>query len=147
MSAIDDDAVVADALEAYLARHGLDRAGYAADDFRVGLGPLTLVFPNPGYLEVHHLHHLVHDAAPNFWGEVQVSALELRSGPPTFLIGLLCVGALVFGFLLNPRRTLGWWRAYRGCRNLYGEKPEDLRPLQLAALFERMGVARPRDDG
>ncbi|MBX3271047.1 MAG: hypothetical protein KF729_12350 [Sandaracinaceae bacterium] len=132
---------VRDALGAYFARHGLDRGGYAARRFRVPLGLVTLTFPNPGRLHLHDLHHVALDAPPTFWGEVEVSALELRAGPPTALIALLCVGALALGCLVGPARTARAWRRARGARHLYGEAYEALLEEELATLRERVGLA------
>ena len=135
---------VADALADFFRVHSLDREGYRADRLVVHLGPITLPFPNPGLLPLHDLHHVAlaaagYTSAPNFWGEVEVSALELRSGPPTALITLLCVGALALGALLSPRRVLRSWRRYRGCTNLYRERDVSaLLALPVEELLERM---------
>ena len=117
-----------DALESFCAEHRLDRRGYADTKFRVPLGPFTLVFPNPGKLPLHDLHHVMLGAAPTFWGEVEVSALELRGGPPNVIIWILCVGALALGMLARPRRVIAWWRMSRGCRLLY-DHPDPLEQL------------------
>lgn len=131
------------ALAAFFAAHGLDRGGYAADRLVVRLGPLKLPFPNPGYLPFHDLHHLAIDAPPRFWGEVEVSALELRSGCPTWLIWLLCVGALALGGLLAPRRVWRMWKRYAGCENLYrGHEYQELLSLDVAGLRRRMRLDR-----
>jgi hypothetical protein len=129
---------VAAALGGFFAAHGPLRDGYRSRRFRVRVGPLTLGFPNPGKLPLHDLHHVALGVAPSFWGEVEVSAFELRSGSPSALITLLCVGALVLGGLVAPRRVLGWWRRYAGCRNLYREPYEPLLALELDELRRRM---------
>ncbi len=110
---------VAQALAEFLAAHRMDRRGYKSRVLLVRLGPIALPFPNPGFLPVHDLHHVVLGAPPTFWGEVEVSAFELRSGPPSALVALLCVGALVLGGLLAPRRVWAMWKRHRGAVNLY----------------------------
>jgi hypothetical protein len=55
---------------------------------------------------------------PTFWGEVEISMFELRSGSPSPLITFLCAGAVLLGTILAPRRVLMWWRTYAGARNL-----------------------------
>jgi hypothetical protein len=120
-----------DALERFCAEHRLDRRGYADTRFRVPLGPFTLVFPNPGKLPLHDLHHVMLGAAPTFWGEVEVSALELRAGTPNVIIWVLCVGALGLGLVARPRVVRSWWRRSRGCRVLYDH------PDTLDTILER----------
>jgi len=132
--------IVAVALEAFLAKHGLDRGGYTAEALVVRLGPLKLPFPNPGKLPFHDLHHLALDAPPRFWGEVEVSVFELRAGPPTWLIGLLCIGAIALGAMLSPRRVSRWWRRYAGCRALYGADLPALMTMDVEALRARMAL-------
>src|SRR5262245_6647288 len=110
---------VESALAAHLASYGLDRAAYGADRFVVRLGPLRLRFSNPRYLPFHDLHHVALDTPPTFWGEVEVSALELRSGCPTWLIWFLCVASLAVAALVGPRRVFRALRRYAGCRNVY----------------------------
>lgn len=128
---------VAEALEAFLTRHRIDRAGYAARRFDVRLGPLVFRFPNPGLLRLHDLHHVALGLPPTFWGEVEVSAFELRTGAPTILIGFLCVGALCLGALLAPLRVVRAWRRYRGARNLYAGRYEEVAALDLDELRRR----------
>lgn len=133
---------VGQALAEFFARHRMDRRGYNQRVLLVRLGPISLPFPNPGFLALHDLHHVVLDAPPTFWGEVRVSAFELRSGPPSALIALLCVGALALGGLVAPRRVWGMWQRYRGAVNLYrntlGLSYDDALALELSRLRELM---------
>ncbi len=127
------------ALGAFFRAHRMDRGGYRADKLVVRLGPIELPFPNPGYLPFHDLHHVAIDAPPSFWGEVEVSVLELRSGTPTLLIGFLCVSAIALGALLAPRRVWRMWRRYAGCDNVYrGYDYTELLALDLGALRRLM---------
>lgn len=112
MTGLDPDMLVRDALDVYLARNGLEQASYAEPLFPIPPGPITRVLPNPGYTEIHDMHPIVLGAPPTFWGAVQVSALDRRSGPPTVLITELCLGAFSLGLLLRPRKALRWWRQY-----------------------------------
>jgi hypothetical protein len=126
---------VALAIPAFRAAHRLDLADHADERVVVRLGPLGLPFPNPGYLPFHDLHHIALDVPPRFWGEVEVSAFELRSGCPTWLIWFLCVSALVLGGLVAPRRVWRAWKRYAGCRNVYrGYAYADLLALSLGEL-------------
>jgi ubiquinone biosynthesis protein Coq4 len=130
---------VAQALAVFFARYGLDREGYRAPRLVVKLGPLPLPFPNPGWLPLHDLHHVALALPPTFWGEVELSAFELRTGPRTALIAFLCIGALFFGALVGPRRVARAWRRYAGAVNLYREEHyESLLTMDLEALRRRM---------
>ena len=114
---------VAEALARYFEAHRLDRGGYASRTFAVPLGPVRLVFPNPGRLAEHDLHHVALDVPATFWGEVELSAFELRTGAPSAIIALLCVGALALGSVLSPRRVLSAWKRHPRGRSLYRDAP------------------------
>ena len=134
---------VAEALQAFLARHCMNRKGYTAPRFRVHLGFVTLSFPNPGWLPFHDLHHVALDIPPTFWGEVEISAFELKTGCPNFTITMLCIGALCFGALVGPFRVRRAWRRFsRNQRNLYrGDLVyADLLALPLDELRRQMKV-------
>ena len=141
------DLLVRDALRPFRAAYGLDEAGYAARRFVVGVGPVRLVLPNPGLLKFHDLHHIALGAPLGLLGEAEVSVLELRGGAPTALITALCLGSIAIGALLAPRRVLGWWRRSRGCRNLYGERYEELLGLRVSELAARVSPPPPRRPG
>lgn len=139
---------VRSALAELMERHGIDRAGYSAEKLVVSLGPLRFPFPNPGFLALHDLHHLALGAPPRFWGEVEVSALELRSGCPTLLIWLLSVAAMTLGALVAPRRVWRAWRRYAGCTNVYrGHDYEALLALDLRGLRQHLGLGDDHDPG
>ena len=133
-------------LEAFFARHAMDRAGYRTPRLVVMLGPLPLPFPNPGWLPLHDMHHVALALPPTFWGEVEISAFELRTGARTALIAFLCIGALFFGALLNPLRVVRAWRRYAGTRNLYRDERYDaLLGMELEDLRAYMRLPPPVD--
>jgi hypothetical protein len=116
---------------------------------RIAVVGVYLPVPNPGYLTLHDVHHLVLDCPPTFWGEVQASAFELRSGKLrdyrgklTFglmLIYFLCVSACALGFLVGPRRTLEYFRRYkendkRKVKNLYCGRAKKILAMDLKTL-------------
>lgn len=127
---------VRERLELHHRAHGFTREAYAARRFVVTLGPVSVTLPNPGRLPSHDLHHVALGVPSSFWGEVEVSALELRTGAPTLLIAILCAGAVACGFMLAPRRVVRTWRSFRGARNLYTGAPpiERLYELEVDAL-------------
>ena len=134
---------VHEALAAYFRANHVDRAGYRAARFVVPLGPLRLVFPNPGRLAEHDLHHVALDLPTTFWGEVEISAFELRTGAPSALIAFLCVGAMALGLVLSPRRVIRAWRRGKDARNLYRDAPpyDALLAMDVARLRAWMRLA------
>jgi hypothetical protein len=88
--------------------------------FWIRLGPVSIPVPHPGRLREHDLHHVALGAATDVRSEAEVSAFELRTGPPSVLIWLLCVASCALGLLLAPRRTVHAWQRARRCRNCYG---------------------------
>jgi hypothetical protein len=131
---------VVDALTALRGTHG--ESALKSPRFIVPLGAIKLVFPNPGKLPLHDLHHVALGARMDFWGEVQVSVYELRTKIPTPLIGLLCVGAIALGMLRAPRQILRWWREYRGCASAYtlGPRYDEILQLDVSALQRELGL-------
>jgi len=128
------DLGVADALRA-LSGPGAD----AVDGPSIRL-PIGVPAPNPGRLREHDLHHVALGVRPNLRGEIAVSVLELLDGPPTALIGLLCVGAVAIGYLRWPLRTHALWARLRGGRTVYGRDVEPLYAGDVAALRRYLGV-------
>jgi hypothetical protein len=129
-----------EARDRFFEKNGIDLESYTARRFRVPLGPITLVFPDPGQLPLHDLHHVVLDVPPTFWGELEVSALELRAGPANALIWLLCVGTLALGAVIGPRRTWRAWKRYRSCGSLYGRNYTEVLEQDLDAVKRSIGL-------
>ncbi len=135
---------VAAAQKAFFALHGLELAAHRARRLHVQVGPVRIPFPNPGWLPLHDLHHVALNVPPTFWGEVEISAFELRSGPRTALIAFLCVGALLLGTCVRPRQVMRAWRRYAGMRNLYREQYAELLTLELDELRRWMSFRSGR---
>lgn len=132
-----DEQPVGVAVDRLLAQGGLDRRGYQQPSFHVPLGPLRLRFANPGLLPWHDIHHVLTGYGNDFWGEVGISAYELRGGGCTPPVALLCLGALALGLLADPRWTAAAWRRAARCRSLYRRRPHP-------ALLDRCQVGRLR---
>jgi hypothetical protein len=111
---------VADALKAWQTRYAAVIAKQAGP-FALHFGPIAIPVPNPGRLYLHDLHHVVIDAPPSIVGEIQVGAFEVMTHVPSAYIAFYDYGAVLLGFLLCPRRTWGWLRAYRNCTTFYKE--------------------------
>lgn len=114
--------------------------------FSIQLGPLRFTLPNPGYLDLHDVHHMALDAPPTVLGEVQVSAFELRTRIPSFYVGMYIVGAVLVGLLCWPLRTVGWLRCYGGCRSFYDEGPrlDAWLARPVSELYDHLRLEAPR---
>ena len=136
---------VGEALRAFRRSRGIEDDGDTADTFVVPIGPLRAVFPNPGKLRLHDLHHVLTGYDTSVLGEAQVSCLELRGGGVTPLIGFLCVGAIGIGMLMAPRTMLAAWRRAKGVRSVYVlEIPEaELMAWPLDRLRAELRIPEP----
>jgi hypothetical protein len=88
----------------------------------IRVGPLQIPVPNPKKLHWHDLHHALLGYGNDVFGEVEVSAFELRTGVPDPLIGVLCVAGVALGLVICPLRTWRAWQRAAGARNLYREQ-------------------------
>jgi hypothetical protein len=133
---------VRDGRDRYLAENALSTDSYTARKFRVPLGPIRIVLPNPGLLPLHDIHHVVTGYDTGIVGEAEISAFELRTGCRSRIVLLLCVGAIFFGMFLAPRRVLRSWRRSRGLRSLYhADIPYDaLLGMDVTELRRTLGI-------
>jgi hypothetical protein len=124
----------------YFAENGLGEAAYSARIFPVRVGPIRLPFPNPGLLPLHDLHHVLTGYGTGLVGEAEISAFELRTGCRSPIVFVLCLGSILIGLLLAPRRVARAWKRSRGAQSLYraGIPYEELLELELTALRKRL---------
>jgi hypothetical protein len=101
-----------------------------------------LPVPHPGRIDEHDLHHVILGVDSDLAGEAAVSAFEMRTGPPTLGIALLCVGAIALGLIVAPRRTGAAWRRAAGCRNCYGVDVDVARGWSVDDLRHWCGLVR-----
>lgn len=106
-------------LDKYLVDNAYSAENYQAPRFYISIGRIILNFPNPGMLHYHDLHHVVSGYGTGLVGEAEVSAYELRSGCPSFLIFIFCIGSICIGLALSPVRVLKAWRIAKGTHTLY----------------------------
>jgi ubiquinone biosynthesis protein Coq4 len=99
--------------------------------------------PNPGLLHLHDLHHVVTGYGTGLVGEAEISAYELRAGCRSFMVHVLCVGAILCAMFVAPRRILRAWRRARGARTLYHTTIpyETLLDMSVNELRRRLNVA------
>jgi hypothetical protein len=90
--------------------------------FWVKLGPISVPIPHPGQLHWHDLHHMALGYETDLPGEMEISAFELRTGPRTWMVWILCLLGVTLGTFRCPRRILASWRRGKGARNLYAGK-------------------------
>ena len=128
------------ALAAFYARCHVDRRPTRALWLKVG--PLAVPVPHPGRIDEHDLHHVVLDVDNDLAGEAVVSAFELRTGPPTFGIALLCLSGIAVGLLVAARRTVAAWRRGAGCRNCYSVDLDVARGWSVDELRSWCGLRR-----
>jgi hypothetical protein len=128
----------------YLAENGLDLASYKAKKFPVYFFRWAVWLPNPGFLPTHDLHHVITGYGTGLIGEAEISAYELRGGCGSIMIFILCVGAIVFGMFVAPRRIWRAWAQSRHARNLYHSQIpyETLLDMRVGDLRQELGLPR-----
>jgi hypothetical protein len=103
----------------YLKNNSLTLDSYTESGFPIYVGKRFIRLPNPGLLHLHDLHHVVTGYGTGLVGEAEISAYELRAGCRSFMVHLLCVGAILGAMFVAPRRIVRAWRRARGARTLY----------------------------
>jgi len=128
----------------YLAANSLSVESYNAPRFPVYVGRRPVYLPNPGFLPWHDLHHVITGYQTGLVGEAEISAYELRAGCRSLMVLILCVGAIVIGMFVAPRRIRRAWRRAKGARTLYRTKVpyETLLEMSVADLRESLGLPR-----
>lgn len=145
---IPDDWTVRDGRDAYLRENGFTLAGYDEPRSKITILGVSFWLPNPPSrrhaIMRHDLHHVVTGYGTDMFGEVEISAWELRRG----LAGLgLYVRALVvslaaLGLVIAPRRTVRAWRASERLPSLFADdgELEALLALPVGVLRRKLGV-------
>lgn len=128
----------------YLAENNLELSSYTNRRFPVYFFKWPIWLPNPGFLPVHDLHHVVTGYGTGLVGEAEISAYELRGGCGSLMIYILCFGAIFFGLFVAPKRIWKAWSDSRGAKNLYRTHiPYDsLLDLSIGDLRQQLGVPR-----
>lgn len=116
--AIPDETVRA-GRDRYLRNNSLTLDSYTESGFPIYVGKSFIRLPNPGLLHLHDLHHVITGYSTGLVGEAEISAYELRAGCRSFMVHLLCVGAILCAMFVAPRRIARAWRRARGARTLY----------------------------
>ncbi|MFL6254531.1 MAG: Coq4 family protein [Pyrinomonadaceae bacterium] len=127
----------------YLADNSLTVDSYSASGFPVYVGRWPVRLPNPGLLHLHDLHHVVTGYSTGLVGEAEISAYELRAGCRSFMVHMLCIGAIAGAMFVAPRRIVRAWRRARGARTLYHtDIPyETLLDMSVAELRRHLNIA------
>ena len=136
------DVKVRTARDNYLAANRLGLESYVSPLFRLKFGKIAFVLPNPGLLPWHDLHHVATGFGTGLIGEIEISAYELRAGCRSFWVHFLCIGSILLGFLVAPRRLLRAWRKSKGTKTLYytTKAYEELLEMDLADLRSHLGI-------
>ena len=128
----------------YLAENGLGLESYTAPRFPIHVGKWAVYLPNPGLLPLHDLHHVVTGYGTGLVGEAEISTYELRAGCRTVMVFILCVGAILIGMFVAPRRIWRAWKRAGGTRDLYYTNiPYDaLLEMSVGDLRQHLGIPR-----
>jgi hypothetical protein len=151
------DAVVTDDAEPSLGllrdrfreRNGITETSRRVEWIRVG--PIPVPVPNPPArrraLRLHDLHHLVAGYRTDLPGEFQVSAWECGAGLHDEPVAwVFCPTGTLGGMLRYPRRTVAAHARGRRARTFFGQGPDRVDALTLAAAraWCRAETAHPR---
>ena len=136
----------------YLAANSLTLDGYTGRGFPIYVWKWAVRLPNPGLLHLHDLHHVATGYGTGLIGEAEISAYELRAGCRSFMVHLLCVGAILGAMLVAPRRVVRAWRRARGARTLYRtpipyETLLDMRLTELRRLLNVEAAGAHESEG
>jgi hypothetical protein len=126
----------------YLADNSLTLESYSEKGFPIYVGKRFIRLPNPGLLHLHDLHHVVTGYGTGLVGEAEISAYELRAGCRSFMVHMLCLGAIMCAMFVAPRRIIRAWRRARGARTLYFTTVpyEALLDMSVAELRRRLNI-------
>jgi len=109
---------------------------------------VPLKFPNTKAHQwatpLHDLHHILTGYRPDWIGEAEIGAWELRAGCKTLVVYWLDLSGVVIGMLLSPRRVWQAFRAARGCRTLYRNPALSESLLQMTVEEARAALGIPR---
>jgi hypothetical protein len=136
--------IVRNSRDRYLAENSLTLESYTAKNFPIYVWKWAVRIPNPGLLHFHDLHHVVTGYGTGLTGEAEISAYELRGGCRSVIIFVLCIGALLIGMFVAPKRIWRAWKQAKGTKTLYyTEIPyETLLEMNVADLREQLGIER-----
>jgi hypothetical protein len=128
----------------YLAANSLTLGSYTAPGFPIYVGKWAVRLPNPGLLPFHDLHHVVTGYGTGLVGEAEISAYELRAGCRSVMVFILCVGAILCGMFVAPRRIWRAWKRAGGTRTLYHTTIpyEALLEMSVGDLRQQLGIPR-----
>lgn len=137
-----NEETVKSARDRYLSRNNMSLDSYTEKGFPIYFGKFTIHIPNPGLLHLHDLHHVVTGYETGFIGEAEVSAFELRAGCKHIKILALCIGAILIGFFISPKRILKAWKSAKHATALYRTKItyDALLEMKVVDLRKKLGI-------
>lgn len=142
-------ATVGETLRGYFAEQGLpEDGGVDLAWVHLKIGPIPIAFLNIGArrdaVRFHDVHHLVTGYQTDWAGEAEIGAWEIASGCGRYWVAwLLNSGAMGFGAVLWPRRTLRAFVRGRNSRNLYREHYEPVLLEEVEELRQRLALVQP----
>jgi hypothetical protein len=140
---------VRQAREIYFRENGFSLAMYTEPSFDVPIGPISVRLPNPPARQrtvgAHDLHHVLTGYGTDWFGEIEVSAWEVRAGLARNPVAwMICIPFNLLGLIVCPRRLFRARRAGKGARSLLGADVDRnaLLDLTLADARQRHGIPR-----
>jgi len=134
------------AREQFFAANNFRVEDYSAPTYTVKILGVPLRFPNTKAHQwatpLHDLHHILTGYRPDWIGEAEIGAWELRAGCKTLVVYWLDLSGVVIGMLLSPRRVWRAFRAARGCRTLYRDPAlcESLLQMTVGEARAALGI-------
>ena len=138
-----DTLTLREARDRFFAANGFRVEDYSAPTYTVKLWRLPLKLPNTKAHQwatpLHDLHHILTGYGPDWIGEAEIAAWELRAGCRTLVVYWLDLSGVVIGLLISPARVWRAFRAARGQRALYRDAA-----LRESAIEMTVGEVRAR---
>ena len=147
---MDREQTIGDSLLAYYREHALPPdGGESLAWFRVRLGRLSLLIPNPPArrkaIFFHDVNHILTGYNTTFSeGEMDIAGFEIGAGCGRYVVAWV-INAFMFGLglLIRPRSVLRAFRRGRRSRSLYRDARDraTLRTTTLSQLRNELGLS------
>ena len=135
-----------EARDRFLAGIGSRVEDYFAPTYTVKLWRFPVRFPNTKSHQwatpLHDLHHILTGYQPDWTGEAEIGAWEIRAGCKTLIAYFLNGSAVIIGLFISPRRVWRACRTAKGQRTLYYDPlPYDhLLQMTVGEIRKRLGI-------
>lgn len=134
------------ARDRFLAANNFQVEDYSAPTYTVKLLGIPFKFPNTKAHQwatpLHDLHHVLTGYRPDWIGEAEIAAWELRAGCKTLVVYWLDLSGIIIGLLISPARVLRAFQQARGSRTLYREDVlrKSMMEMTVGEVRSRLGI-------